>query len=308
MGDPIIRIAGRDDIEGIVELQKHIYYEYKRDNPFFTWQCFENVNPSVLIVAEQDASIVGTFGIQKVKTAGNIYGGQLSWIIVAEHKRRTGLFDKMSHVALKCIPDLDFIFIFANENAVAPCEKILGMKFIGKLCQLILKNDSSGICTGSYAELININTKFNNLPCSRDTITFLRTEGYRRWRYANSTVYKYFKVSIPSGEYAIIKLFYGTPSEQKILGDIVDFECNNLDISRLKLLFCAASYELRNMGATVVTTWAVPGSVLRRLLEDMGFVGGEHCSFFGVKTLNSKYSQLYSFSDWHIVQSDASNY
>ena len=77
---------------------------------------------------------------------------------------------------------------------------------------------------------------------------------------------KYFKVSIPSGEYAIIKLFNGKHSSQ-IIGDIVDFECNLLDISKLQHLFRAASFELRKMGATIITTWAVPGSKLRRLLE-----------------------------------------
>lgn len=307
--DTKIRIANRNDIEGMVELQKHVCPEYNRDRPFFVWQCFENVDPSILIVAEQDTSIVGTFGIQKRKTTSGLYGGQLSWLIIAEHKRRSGLFAKMGNLALKCMSGIDFIFVFANKNAVFPCNKAFGMKFIGDLSQLILKNNPSDIYAEYYLEPINNETKFHNLQYCKNTTTFLRTESYRRWRYANSTVHKYFKVTIPSGEYAIIKLFNEKKGkQQRIIGDIVDFECNIMDVNRLRHLFDAAFFEFRKMGATIIMTWAVPGSKLRCLLEEMGFSKSEHSSFLGIKMLNKNHNQLYHFRNWHLVQSDASNY
>ncbi len=305
--DTKVRVANRSDIEGIVELQKHIYYEYNRDASFFAWQCFENVNPSILIVAQQNTSIVGTFGIQKIKTTNYLYGGQISWIIIAKDKRMSGLFAKMGDLALECMPGQDFIFIFANKEAISPCEKTLGMKFIGDLSQLISKSNSSDIYAESCLEPVTAKTKFDNLSCCERNITFLRTEGYRRWRYANSTAHKYFKVSIPSGEYAIIKLFHEKQSSP-IIGDIVDFECNILDIRKLQHLFHAASFELRKMGATSITTWAVPGSQLRCVLEEMGFAQSDHCSSFGVRIFNKKDNHLYNFNSWHLVQSDASNY
>ena len=303
-----IRVANRNDIEGMVELQKQIYYEYKRDAPFFLWQCFENVNPSTLIVAQQGRSIVGTFGIQKRKTTGGLYGGQLSWLVIAEDKRRSGLFERMGNFALKCISDLDFIIVFANKNAVLPCKKAFDMKFIGNICQLILKNISSDVHTESQVEQINNETIFHNFPCCINTITFLRTECYRRWRYAKNTVYKYFKVSIPTGEYAIIKLFNERKSKQQTIGDIVDFECDIGDVGKLWYLFHTVFFELKKIGATIITTWAVPGSALRCLLDEMGFTESEHCSFLGIKILNKKYNQPYNFNNWHFVQSDASNY
>jgi len=305
--DTKVRVANRSDIEGIVELQKHIYYEYNRDAPFFAWQCFENVNPSILIVAQQGTSIVGTFGIQKIKTTDNLYGGQISWIIIAKDKRRRGLFAKMGDLALEGMPGLDFIFIFANKEAIFPCEKVLGMKFIGKLSQLISKNTFSGIHPESCLEPVTVKTKFNEFPCYKNETTFLRTERYRQWRYAHSTAHKYFKVSIPSGEYAIIKLFNEKRSSPTI-GDIVDFECDLLDIPRLQHLFHAASFELRNMGATSITTWAVPGSKLRCVLEEMGFAQSDYYSSLGVRVFHQKDSHLYDFNTWHLVQSDASNY
>lgn len=305
--DTTVRIANLNDIEGIVELQKHVYPHYKRDKPFFTWQCFEGINPSVLIVAQQENSIVGMCGIQKIKTTINLCGGQLSWIVVDEQKRRNGFFAKMGKLALECMPGLDFIFIFANKEAVPPCEKAFGLKFIGNLYQLVSTNSYLDVYAEYYMEPINIKTEFNNNSFCEKTITFSRTECYRRWRYANSTVYKYFKVSILSGEYAIIKLFNEKQSSQ-ITGDIVDFDCNVQDILKLHSLFYAASAELRKMGATIISTLAVPGSKLRCLLGEMGFAESDHGASFGINVFNQKYNHLYNFNSWHLVQSDASNY
>jgi hypothetical protein len=180
------------------------------------------------------------------------------------------------------------------------------MKFIGSLSQLVSKNEPSGICAKFQLEPINIQTTFANAPCSGKTITFSRTAHYRRWRYAKSTVYRYFKVTIPSGEYTIIKLFDKELSSQ--IGDIVDFECDTSNIGRLRHLFRAASSALRKMGVTTVTTWAVPGSELWGLLEETGFSPSDHCSFFGLNILNEAHNHLYDFSAWRLVQSDASNY
>jgi hypothetical protein len=304
--DTSVRIANRNDIEGIVELQKHVYYEYNRDSQFFVWQCFENVNPSVLVVAQEGTSIVGTFGLQRIQTTGNLWGGQVSWIVIAGHKRGTGLFAKMGRHALEHMPDLNFTFIFANKTAVPPCEKTLGMKFVGSLSQLVSKDESLGTHAEFGLEPINHQTIFPNVPCSRKTITFARTEHYRRWRYANSTVYQYLKVTVPPGDYAIIKLFDKELSSQ--IGDIVDFECDTSDIGRLRHLFLAASSALRKLGATTITTWAVPGGELRTLLEEVGFSANDHCSFFGLNVLNEECNHIYDFGSWRLVQSDASNY
>ena len=303
----IVRIANRGDIEGLVDLQKRVYPQYHRDAPFFVWQCFENINQSILVIAQQNASIVGMLGIQKIKTTNGLYGGQLSWIVVAENIRRSGLFAKMSSLALESVPNLDFIFIFANRGAILPCEKTLGMKFIGNLSQLISKNKFSDSCGESSLKPINSRTKFNNFPCSETTMTFLRTERYRQWRYANSAVHRYYKLSIPSGEYAIIKTLNDDQSSQ-IIGDIVDFECNILDICQLRKLFYAASFALKRIGATIVTTWAIPGSKLRYLLNELEFCETDHYSSFGIKLFNENNSYLNNFNTWHLVQSDASNY
>jgi hypothetical protein len=303
-----IRLANHCDIDGIVELQKNIYPQYKRDAPFFAWQCFENVNPSVLIVAQQDNAIVGTFGIQKIKTTCGLYGGQLSWLIIDKQKRRSGLFAEMGSLALKFFSDLDFIFIFANKNAVLPCKKAFDMKFIGSMSPMNLSSIPLDCCHEYSVQTVSTETAFPIYANSTDTISFLRTENYRRWRYAYSTSHKYFKISISTGEYAIIKLFAEKKDKQNMMGDIVDFDCSLTDESRVQNLFQVASFELRKMGASIITTWAVLGTQLQFLLNKMGFSQGEPSSSMGIKLLNKKYKQLYEFSNWHIVQSDASNY
>ncbi|MFH0855099.1 MAG: hypothetical protein V1869_01075 [Candidatus Omnitrophota bacterium] len=306
LNDIAIRMANKDDISGIVALQKQVYGEYKRDAPFFIWQCFKNINPSVLIVAKNKNSIVGTLGIQKIKTTDNLCGGQLSWIVVSKRQRRKRIFTEMSRLALECMPGLDFIFIFANSQAVAPCESKLGMRFIGKLSQLISKPHSKAYAE-SYLEPISAGTRFPVALHDKKAVTFQRPERYRSWRYAKNTVHKYFKVLISPKEYAIIKLFKER-GEVQVTGDIVDFECDIQNKGQLKKLFLAASFELMKMGATMITTWAVPGTKLRILLEDMGFKESNHCSFFGLRVLNPGYHSLYNFKAWHLAQSDASNY
>ena len=167
----VIKIGDRGDIDGIVKLQKSIYPQYQRDTAFFTWQCFENINPSILIVAQKGKSIVGSFGIQKIKTTDDQFGGQLSWLIVDEIMRGKGLFARMGRYALDRLSNLDFVFVFANNNAIQPCKKAFGMKFIGSPCQMNRKPCHLKLKNKYSVEPISLETTFPRLTLENNKIS-----------------------------------------------------------------------------------------------------------------------------------------
>jgi len=303
----IIREAARSDIPQIIALANSLY-DYRRDERFFVWQCFENANPAVLMIAEENHAIVGMYGIQKMLTNTGLIGGQISWINIAPHKQGTGLFDMMSQHAQSRFPELDFIFIFANDAAVEACRRSLGMKFIGSLNRLILNNPSCAAAIESRCDPIDMDTEFNPPVSHADCHYFCRDDRYRRWRYAKSPVYRYYRMTTDRGASAVFKLFgQGAPSVPSI-GDIVDFDCNLTDTAHLKHLFQTACGQLRQMGAETITTWAVPTTPHEGILKEIGFIESKHRSFFGIKVLHEQGSDLYNFAAWHLVQSDATNY
>jgi hypothetical protein len=305
--DMTIRIGGAQDITGMVALQGEIYPEYIRDASFFRWQCCENVNPSMFVVAEHRGSVVGTLGIQKIMTTGGRCGGQLSWIVVARHYQGHGLFGKMAHLALRSCDGLDFIFIFANRAAIVPAERKLGMRFIGRLHQLVMSTSGLANPVDHNVEMIDARTEFPGDSPGNIT-SFSRTEDYKRWRYGGSTVHTYYKVSISAAEYAVVKLYAPRQLTERI-GDIVDFVCDIGNAVRLQKLFTAACFALNHRGAAAVTTWATPENALRTTLDEMGFRQTDHCSYFGIKALASCPGSLpHDLAKWHLVQSDASNY
>ncbi len=303
----VIRKAVRGDIPQIIRLVTPLY-DYRRDERFFIWQCFENVRSSILLVAEENHDVVGIYGIQKVQTTNGLSGGQVSWINIAKHKRGCGLFAEMAARAQSHFPDLDFVFIFANRDAVHACKKTLGMTFIGTLSRLILKNPVFEPQMESRIEIIKTDTIFGEAMHQDGFVSFQREEKYRRWRYAGSTEYQYFKLTVATGEYVIIKIFQKMNSQAPVVGDIVDFECDLLDSRQLKRLFQTACSQLKRMDVAAVSTWAVPGTPFRRVLQELGFSESSHDSYFGIKELGNNCSDLLYFNSWNLVQSDATNY
>jgi hypothetical protein len=303
----IIRRAVRADIPKIIRLVTPLY-DYRRDERFFIWQCFENVRPSILLVAEENRDIVGMYGIQEVQTTNGLSGGQVSWINIAKHKRGCGLFAEMATRAQSHFPDLDFVFIFANRDSVHACKNSLGMTLIGTLTRLILKNPAFEPPIEARIEIIQTDTIFDEATHHDGFVSFRREERYRRWRYAESTEYQYFKLTVATGGYVIIKLFQKANSQEPVVGDIVDFECDLLDPRQLKLLLQAACFQLKRMDAAAVSIWAVPETPLMRVLQELGFSESSHDSYFGINVLHQNYADLYHFNTWHLVQSDATNY
>ena len=158
-----------------------------------------------------------------------------------------------------------------------------------------------------YQYVFDNSTLLDSHFCGPDILQFRHSYGFRTWRFAQSPVYTYHKITIPSGEYAITKLFFDNMAGC-YYGDIVDFECDLNDMGKLGMLFCSAITELKNQGAAEITTWTNPHSILRKVLKEIGFVESNHKCHFGMNVLNHSLDFLYDFKRWHLVQADATNY
>ena len=283
-------------------------YDYMWDRDFYIWQCFENYHPSVLAAALEGDQVVGIFGIQVRRLTGGLTCGQISWINIDARKRGQGIFKKLADYALGNVMKTDALCIFSNQNGVDACRHGLGLKFIGGFERLVLDTFVKLPSPISYdEETVNLETRFLSQADKQGALRFLHPYGYRVWRFAKSPVYNYFKITVPSGDYAIVKIFQNR-SENSMCGDIVDFECASDDIRSLSDIYSSAIHCLRRQGATQVTTWANPQANLRSALEKLGFYPSRHVSYFGLKVLTPAVGYLYDFKHWHMVQSDATNY
>lgn len=304
----LIRKAVHQDIPDVMKMDNRIY-NYNRTKEFYIWQFFENINPVEVVVAEDEGRVVGTFGIQTRKLSKkNICCGQISWINIEEQYRGTGLFAELSKNMISKTQELDALFVFSNIGATKACQKNLGIDFIGKIDRLVIADNKDVMTESSFiCEEIDKNTALESYSQPFEGARFDHNSAFRTWRFSNSPLYRYHKVSIDSGEYAIIKLFQDYSSDRR-WGDIVDFECDLNDTERLDRLFRISVGILFKENVYGVTTWANPFSQLCNVLKKIGFEQSGHKSFFGLNVLNSSMDFLYDFKLWHIVQSDTTNY
>lgn len=305
-----IRKACPDDIPEIIKLAKSLYSNipWVDEEPFYRWQFFENINPSVLFVAAEHGRISGMFGIQKREISTGAFGGQVSWINIAQDRRGKGLFEALGSAALSCFPELDFLFIFSNEAGRKPCETKLGLRFPEKIKNMVLTGLPGQPGTEpAGCEKITPDTRFPARRMFENGISFERRAEFRTWRFASSPVYDYFKMELETGEFSVFKI-YRNPSSGETCGDIVDLECrlsDRLATTRLLLSTCAV---LKKNGTQAASIWAVPGTDYFTLLAGMGFRESDYESNFGIKALNSGCDFLYDLSRWTFFQSDATNF
>jgi hypothetical protein len=312
----IIRKAVIEDIPKVSDLV-NLFYNYNWIDEWYKWQCFDNPLPSVFMVAEIDKEIVGMFGLQIKKLRNNqlneydIRIGQIVWINIHDTWKDQGLFSKMGHEVISSFENLDGLCIVSNKKALKDCQEGIGLKNAGVLNRLILNiqdkkiKEYSAIC-----EKVGPNTHYKTIKSNREIFMFEKTSDFRVWRFSSNPVYTYFKVTIPSGEYAIVKQFFDIhPDSPKVcIGDIVDFECDIDNQDKLEEVFSAAIYQLEKKGSQEITTWANPCSTLRNVLGRIGFTEGSNNGYFGFNALNPNLPVLSEYDRWHLVQSDATNY
>jgi len=307
----IVKNAEIKDIFLFHKLVSRLFNDkYNWSDSWYKWQCFDNPFVINLKLAIENDNLLGVFGLQQRLLLPDIHCGQISWINVNPDYKNIGIFTELSKHVLKDSEKLDLLFIFANNNALIPCQQKLGLKIIGKLNRLTLEltqiNKNYFKNVAYKCKKISSNTDLKSFFKFEDLYMFDHSSSFRHWRFANPDS-QYYKVSIPTGEYLIFKI-YRSMKNKDSFGDLVDFECNLKDIDSYKKLLFSAISELKFNNVTYATIWANEQQQLYKAIKDIGFVESSNNTYFCIKVLKSKYSHLYNFKNWHLVQSDATNY
>lgn len=283
-------------------------YKIKRPTKYYgDWLLSNGLFESVLMGAFNNGELIGLTGVQRKKLANNMVFGYLSWLNISPKWQGKGLFLRLGEKAMFYFKDLDFFCVIANSRAKVPCEHSLEFKIIGGIKMMVLSELGRIGYQDSSCEAIDKNTGFDFSSEMKEKHMFSYTPDYRRWRYALNPLYSYDLVKIDSGEFAVIKIFTDPVTEKKI-GDIVDFECSLSNGNKLKELYLAACGQLKKKGAKRITTWALPDSELRKVIERIGFEENDYETYFGVKVLKQEFDFLYDFSSWHLRQADGTNF
>jgi hypothetical protein len=284
------RLAKKSDIPDLVNLMNKQYLRKKSKN-YFVWQYFSS-DKSVLVVALANMELIGMFGFVKRELNNRAVAGQAMDLLIDSRWRRKGVFKNLAKKAVEHFSDIDVLCVFPNLNGKNACEKGLGWKTIGIINSMFL-------------------TKFNKQKSHTshtgrsDFIKFRYDSKIREQRFGKHPEFKYSTIEIDSDNFAIVKTFTD-PKSKEHYGDIVDFECNDKEV--LKELFLKASLHLKKKGCDIITTWALPHTLLHKVVKSLGFVEGPQKRYFCLRVLNPEFKDLYNFSNWHFVQADAEIY
>lgn len=302
------RVASSSDMQAIATMIEPMY-AVKRRADFYAWHVLQNVSPTSLVCAFHGNEAVGVFGIRRRMLTNHALCGQIVFINVAPQWQGKGLFTRLSRIAMRMHDDVDLFCIFANATAKDPCERSLGFRTAGTVEAMAL--DLVGLEStherNAVAAPVGSKTSFFPVSFLNGHVSFEASPEYRRWRYSGNPMYSYYSVTLPHGEYAVVKLF-GQPESGTMFGDIVDFEADWDKPERVSELFLKASLFLRERGASKAVVWTVPGTVLNEVVQRVGFAPGGHGTFFSLKVLTPAYDYLYDLSRWHLRMSDATNY
>lgn len=310
MNHAVIRAVVRADVPLIAKLVNSLY-KVQRPDEFFAWQWFNDEYESVLSGAFAGDELIGTFGVQKkILSDGVTTFGYVTNLNVSAAWQGRGYLAKIGAEALAHFQDLDFLCVFANKAARGICERSFGLKDIGGMHLLVLdatgappaEDDGDAMC-----EPITPDTIFPAPRAIEGKAAYKYTPSYRRWRFGLNPLYKYHAVHLASGEFVVVKLF-ADPVTREVFGDIVDLDCSLTDVSTLRAVYCAAVGMLRRMGAEKISTWAMPATPLRGVVDGLGFRETEYQSYYCLRILNPACEQLSTLSSWHLREADATNY
>ncbi len=293
-----LRPAQIHDIPQLVELMNS-QYDRKKDEKYYMWQYFGSFYSTVLMCAVSNDNIVGTFGLQRRGLSNGMTAGQATDLLVSPEWRGQGVFSRLGIEALSYFNDLDLLCVLPNIHGKNACERALGWKTLGKINSMVLKSNSPDV----GAEELSITGK----GCNKETVQFEYSSDLRKWRYDQHPDYNYAYVRLSSGEFSVVKIFTD-PLTGNRYGDIVDFKCSLKRLDLIRELFVKSIEHLNKQGLKSVTSWAMPGTLLREVVESIGFVELSQERYFCVKVLKKEYEYLYDLSLWHLVQADSEIY
>ncbi len=300
LGTVTVRLAVKSDIPQMVDLMNS-QYSRKKDEFYFNWQYFNSYYPTISMCAFINNRLIGMFGLQKRKLKSGAHVGQAIDLLVDPKWRKKGIFKLLGEKAIRYFQNLDLLCVLPNLNGKNACEKAFGWKTLGKIDSVILHRNSLRDIIDKFPKVI--------FPIEREQEfeRFNYTNEIRIWRFDQHPDYKYTYVRLTTGEFVVTKIFQD-PVTGVRYGDIVYFECNLNNRRLLRELFLRASMHLKEQNVDSITTWALPHTPLREVIELLGFTELPQERYFVMKVLNNTYKYLYDFHRWHLVQADAEIY
>jgi hypothetical protein len=292
--------AEKRDIPGIVSLMNS-HYVRKITESYFHWQYFDSRFHAVSMCAFADDELIGITGIRTRELRSGINTGFAMDAIVAPEWRGTRLAQIIAERAMRYYENIDLLCALPNQHWKNFCVRRLGWKNVSRIHSMILDRiDFEGIERKPLNRCIS---------CAEDRAfeRFKYDDEIRKWRFDRHPRYVYNYVKLKTGEFAVTKIFEDSVTGKRY-GDIVDFECNLNARSLLGELFVKACIYLSEQNVKSITTWALPHTPLRVVIESLGFVELRQERYFCMKVLRPEYEYLYDLSHWHLVQADAEIY
>ncbi len=300
----IFREATKKNIPQIASLIGSIWGTSKTEE-YFLWLVFESVPPATIMCGFSKDKLIGMFILHKLTLSNGLNCGYASGFVIDNNWRGRGHFATLGNLAIDCFPEIDAVFSIPNVSGRFALEKSLGFKTLGRIATLTLPLTEKISCQGTKCEVITGKTNFKSFVAnSGNILRFDHSESYRSWRYVFHKMRSFSKVFLSSGEYAVVSLY--ADSKKKILyGDIADIECALGDGEKLRKLILGACWHLKEQGTEAFTIWTVPNSVIHKIASEIGFIQDHQSRFFCAKVLKPAYEDIYNYSKWDLVQSDA---
>ena len=273
-------------------------YARKKNEQYFRWQYSESYYPTVLFGSFEGDTLIGMFGLQKKLLSNGAAAGQALDLLMVPPWRGKGVFRKLAARALSHFTGLDLYCVFPNAAGKRACEKSLGWLTVAKINSLTVSRSQFTM---------------NNLPpLSQTTLQtpltrFSHSDQFHHWRFDRNAEYAYQYVRHSSHAYAVTKLFVD-PVQGTKYGDIVDMEYGDNDSSTAQKLYIRACESLFMQGVDVITTWALPHTLLYHVAQSVGFAVRPRERYFCTQILNDRYRPFSNITNWCFMQADCEIY
>ncbi|TKS58505.1 MAG: hypothetical protein EWM72_02943 [Nitrospira sp.] len=289
-----VRPATAADACQFVDLM-NMHYARRKTPAYFHWQYMQPFEPTVLMCAFDGEQMCGMFGLKDRRLDNGLRVGQAIDMLIAPTWRRRGLFSTLAGQAIEFFDgSFDLLCVFANP-AGRDAVKSLGWRHAGTIRNLYL--DGTGPVHGDVlADRLEQHLRRR----------FERTHEYRQWRFRKHPDYLYAALE-SEGSVAWAKIFIDPVTHRKY-GDIVDILNPSDSPGTLRNSLFSACEELLAQGVKGITTWGMPGTVIRSAAESIGFQETNQERHFCVKVLDPALQHLTDLAHWDLVQADTEIY
>lgn len=275
------------------------YYTRKTSSSYFYWQFFECPFPSTLFMVFDGNILIGFFGVKIYPLNNNSNAGFAVDFLIDKIYRNKGIaFLLYEHVIEFCAENKATCLTALPNVFGNSAFKSLGFKSLGRIDTLeidIFKKNKKIDCIETA---INTNEK-------RLHIGFKKDEHYRMWRFKLNPLYIYKKITLEDNCFCMTKIFTD-PVTKLSFGDIVDiqFEC----ITEVSRLVDMVINEMFLQNIKTLTIWALPHTLLYKILIEKGFMNQIQERYFCLKIIDTQFEVLNNIQLWNLVQADCEIY